>query len=147
MKTKNWMYGLLVAGVMMAAACGGNQQPTGRELLSANEWALTEIVTPDSTTTQMPVNGAWIAFSDSTRVGGYAGCNAFFGTFETTAENGISFSQFGRTMMFCTDMEIENLFLATFEKMTSFLVEEGRLELTDGGGSKLSFDVRSAPQP
>ena len=67
--------------------------------------------------------------SGDSGVKGFAGCNNFFGQFETV-DDALSFSAMGSTMMACPDgMEIEQDFFAALGAATRYRISGSFLEL------------------
>lgn len=63
------------------------------------------------------------------RVHGNAGCNNYFGTFETENDH-ITFSPMGTTQMFCEGVN-EHAYFTTFEQVKSFKIDNNQLILMD----------------
>jgi heat shock protein HslJ len=66
------------------------------------------------------------------RLNGFAGCNAFTGSYTTKAPDRLSFSNVAATRMMCPDMEMESKLLDALEKTDSYAIREGRLMLHRG---------------
>lgn len=70
--------------------------------------------------------------AESSGVRGHAGCNGFFGSFETTGDL-LSFSALGATMMACPDgMDAEQAFLLALERTTRYSIDGQVLTLYAG---------------
>ena len=68
--------------------------------------------------------------------GGSAGCNSYFGGYET-ADNSISIGPVGMTEMYCGApgvMDQENAYLAALGSATSYQIIDNQLEMTDADG-------------
>lgn len=63
------------------------------------------------------------------KIVGNAGCNRFFGTYETGENNGLSLSQMGATMMACPNLDLEQEFLKALEGVKSFQIEGKNMSL------------------
>lgn len=71
---------------------------------------------------------------ENQEVRGFAGCNNFSGTFETTGSQ-ISLSALMTTRKACVDiMSTEVQFLAVLEQVTSFMISEESLTLSNTAG-------------
>jgi heat shock protein HslJ len=70
------------------------------------------------------------------QVAGSAGCNRYFGSYQLDANN-LTLGPLGTTMMVCeTDVGgQERLYLAALEKVASYRIVDGLLELVDAGGN------------
>lgn len=64
-----------------------------------------------------------IAFSDSSTVAGYSGCNSYFGTFEREG-NRIAITLTGSTLMLCPDMEVESAFYNAVPEIGVYEIEQ-----------------------
>lgn len=81
-----------------------------------------------------------IHFTDSATVHGNAGCNNFFGTFETEGSH-VTFGPLGATMMFCENMDVEDVFFKTMPEIGRYeIVRDTLLRLLDKtGGQSIEF--------
>ncbi len=74
---------------------------------------------------------------DGEQVGGSAGCNRYFASYQVDGER-LSFSNAGVTEMFCTSpegiMEQEMEYLAALQSAKTFRIVDGRLHLFDDQG-------------
>ncbi len=89
------------------------------------------------------------AFSSSENVvNGNAGCNGYFGPYESTDDGGLSMpGPFGVTMKFCEEgMDAEAAYLGALETVSAWtLNEEGRLELAYDSGQPYDEKLIYAP--
>jgi len=89
------------------------------------------------------------SFSSSEgQVNGSAGCNNYFGSYESTDDGGLTMpGPFGVTMMACENgMEEESAYLGALETVTGWtLTEEGRLELAYDSGTVYDQKLVYAP--
>ncbi len=77
---------------------------------------------------------------------GFAGCNTYFGSFETDG-NSLTIGDLGSTMMACEEgiMDQEAQYLSALEAANSYSIEGSLLEISyDGGAEVLSFAAKSA---
>lgn len=73
------------------------------------------------------------------RVGGFAGCNTYFGAFSASG-NQVSLSTIGATQKACLDeavMDQESVFLQGLEQIASYSVEEGQLTVANAAGQTI----------
>jgi heat shock protein HslJ len=76
------------------------------------------------------------------RVSGNGGCNGIIGSYETTGNKKIKFTQMVSTMKACPNMEIENAFLKSFEKVASYEINKSELILKDVNNNEITkFEV------
>lgn len=69
----------------------------------------------------------------------FMGCNRIFFTMEFKNKRKVKISGLGSTEMMCNDMNLETLFLESFEKMTKYSVDGHFLTLTDDKGNVMKF--------
>ena len=77
---------------------------------------------------------------------GSAGCNNYFGSFETDG-NDLSIGDLGSTMMACEEaiMDQEAQYLSALAAADSYSIQGNRLEISyDGGAQVLNFVAKSA---
>lgn len=66
---------------------------------------------------------------------GCAGCNSINGKAKVDAtKQTISFSEIGKTLMLCANMEYEEKIMKALESVKGYKAGEGCVELTDGSG-------------
>lgn len=101
------------------------------------EWKLVKMYSDDASSLKPRLT---LSLSETdTRANGHAGCNQFFGTYET-AKSTIRISGFGSTKMFCKDkMKIEEKYLETLRKAQSYKVKDNKLYLLSEGDVILEF--------
>lgn len=67
---------------------------------------------------------------------GCAGCNSINGKAKVdAAKQTISFSEIGKTLMLCANMEYEEKIMKALESVKGYKAGEGCIELTDGSGN------------
>lgn len=128
MKNMKWM---LIALGMAVAGCKGGENSVA--LLKSQEWQL-KTMTVSGETVANPQELPELAFSDSTRMAGSAGCNRFFGTYVTGEKGEITLTPGGTTMMYCPDMQFEDRYLKALPTVKSYTVTEEQLTLKDAEG-------------
>ncbi len=134
--------GLLTSCELLDGSGGGGTHPS----LDQTEWILVRLDGRGLVAqTQITLD-----FEDA-RAGGYAGCNAYGGSFSTNAGGGLSFADVGSTDRYCPDppgvMEQENRYLEAFLQVRRYRVVEDRLELSDADGKTLLVYERREELP
>ena len=110
---------------------------THAELLDTY-WRLDKLGTQAVITPADMKEAHMVLASAETRVHGNAGCNNFFGQFNTDG-NELSFTALGSTMMACPEtMETEQAFLAALGNTVSYAISGLFLELYDAEGGLLA---------
>ena len=71
------------------------------------------------------------------QVAGSTGCNNHIAKFNATPCGKITFTEAGVTRMMCSDMQIEDAFLAAFAKVTRMATTTEGINLTDDKGNTL----------
>lgn len=101
------------------------------------EWKLTKMDDIDLSALDQPVT---FTLDETThKVSGYAGCNRFFGTYQSNGAT-LSFSDMGSTKMFCQDrMSVEDAYFQSLSKVQSFKTEKEKLYFLSEGSVILEF--------
>jgi heat shock protein HslJ len=68
--------------------------------------------------------------AEGNKINGFAGCNNFFGTYELTQGNRISFSKMASTMMACPDMTTEQELFMILETVDNYTLGTTTLQLS-----------------
>lgn len=133
---------LVLAGVL--AGCGETEQavpeasavPAGQPDLEGSEWNLVEL----RGAALLPGTNITLSFEEG-NAGGFAGCNAYGGAYETAGGGALSIGMIQMTLMACLEpegvMEQESAYLATLPEAASYRVAGDRLEIVDGAGQVL----------
>ncbi len=125
---------LFFAGVIFFSGCSGIKGPMPQtencsEKLYAVSWSLKMIDNDEIALKNRP----YIRFDKSGRMGGFGGCNSFFGDVSVT-ETAMEFFDLGSTRKYCSGMEgeVERRFFSTLKgtKWWQF-DEEGDLVIFD----------------
>lgn len=98
--------------------------------LAGVEWTVEDI----AGTAVVGETPATLIFGDDAKIAGHAGCNRFFGTYEST-DSELKITTEGTTRMACPEsiMDQEQAFLKTLNEVDSYQVdEEGVLTLSSG---------------
>jgi len=69
---------------------------------------------------------------EENKVNGFAGCNTFFGTYETK-DNSLSFSKVGATRMACPQLDLEGAFLKAIDSVQEYKIQKDELTLYSAG--------------
>jgi putative lipoprotein len=122
---------------------GGAEQAGAAAPLENTYWRLVSLGDVPLTGSRGPSEPHFFLQSDSRRVSGSAGCNAFAGSYELKDDR-LSFRQVAATTMACAEgMETETAFLAALREAASHKVARQRLELFDSAGNPLAgFEAR-----
>lgn len=98
-------------------------------------WELDTILSGDSAST--PIAEATIRFGDDGSVGGNAGCNGWFGTYDPAT----GFGEIGSTLMACDEpiMAQESLFLSILGGDATVTISGSMLTIADLSGNALQF--------
>jgi copper homeostasis protein (lipoprotein) len=106
--------------------------PTTHSDLTGTYWRLAELDGVTVNTAEGMREAHMVLESEESRVRGFAGCNNFFGQFETEG-NALSFSAIGATMMACSDgMDTEQAFQSVLGATTWYQISGLFLELYTG---------------
>ena len=130
---------LLALGIMIAllAAAGCSSAVVGPE---GESWLLVSYGDGEAPPDDVE---ATAEFADG-QITGSAGCNNYFGSYETDGPE-MTAGPMGSTMMFCADpegvMDLEQEFLTALGTAETFEVEDGELRISYPGGV-LTFTAR-----
>ncbi len=117
----------------------------GGSTLEGVTWTLTSYAGADGAQVNvLPDSEANLTFADG-QVSGTAGCNRFFGGYETDGGS-LTIGQMGSTMMACPDdlMAQEAAVLAALGTVETYTISDGQLLLRDAAGqSVLSLSARA----
>lgn len=120
-------FAALMPVLALAAACAG---PAALPQAGV-EWTLASMPGID-----MDGNAPTVTFAEEGRVHGFAGCNRFTGTVETTAD-GVHFGPLAATRMACLGPNVETEYLARLEKVAAWRLDGSSLVFTDAAGAVL----------
>jgi heat shock protein HslJ len=143
---------LVVSALALAWGCGGQRAPesttetaAGSEL-PGTEWTLVSLA--DSAGESAPPPGATVSvrFDADGKLGGSAGCNRYFGSFQLGESGSIAIGQTGSTRMACADsvMAFEDRFLSLLGQVAVADRQPDRLELRSADASAV---LRFSPMP
>lgn len=119
--------------------------PPVDEALENTYWKLIEIAGNKIETPAGQKEAHMILRTAESKVGGNAGCNNFFGAYESEAES-LSFGQVGATMMACLNgMDTEQAFLAALGRTDRYTVSGLMLTLYQGEEELARFEAVHLP--
>lgn len=135
---------LLVVG---AIACRRPPTQAGpadfRAAASGAEWELRELAGQPAPTGAGGRRATLRFEPDTARVGGFAGCNRYFGTY-TLDGTAIRFGAIGMTRMACAEgMGLEQQLGAALEATRSYTLDANQLTLLGSNGAVARFERRS----
>lgn len=95
--------------------------------IANTEWKLVKIENQEVASFDPPIT---LSFDEKQmKVNGFAGCNRFFGTYQSEGSK-ITFSGLGSTKMFCQDkMDVEDNYFKALGMVQSFKFAEDRLTM------------------
>ncbi|MEJ2172242.1 MAG: YbaY family lipoprotein [Woeseiaceae bacterium] len=106
--------------------------------LEGTFWILTHLGGTEVELTEHSLQPHLVLEADSNRAGGSGDCNRFSGGYEVEG-NKLTFGQLAMTMMACVEgMTIDNQLSVALDGTETFIIEAGRLELLDSGGTVLA---------
>lgn len=97
--------------------------------LTNKYWKLVELLGKPVKTEENQREIHFILRPEDQRIGGFAGCNNFNGSYEILPGNRINFSKMATTMKACLDMTQENEFLKVMERVDNYNLNKDRLQL------------------
>ena len=133
-----------VVGSLVACAPGAGDGAA----LAEKTWHLVSYGAPDAP--QAVLDGSEITLSfddDESQIGGRAGCNHYFGSYEIKGE-GLSIGAIGITEMACMSpegvMEQEQTYVAALSSASRYEVQADQLRITGADGQVLVFRATDA---
>lgn len=119
----------VIATTLLLAGCGGGSGQADGDPLAGTAWTLELPAGTKATVT--------VRF-DEGRIGGKAGCNQYFASYEVKGDS-LRIGPAGATKMMCPEpvMAVEDAFLAALADITTFKLTGGRLQLKRTGGEPL----------
>lgn len=141
---------LATFAIVALAACppprATNSEPEFRASVSGVEWELVEL---DGKTPPTGAGGrrATIRFdADTSRAGGFSGCNRFGGTYSISGDS-LRFGPIAMTRMACTEgMELESALSAALQATQRYELSATQLKLFGQSGPVARFS-RQIPEP
>lgn len=130
---------ICTVGIVLTS-CGSSKSKVG---LTGMKWVL-ESIEGQKVQMKEANNEITMQFSEAEkRVTGMAGCNRFFGGYETDG-NKLKFSHMGATRMTCPDQETELRFFKVLENTDTFQIKDQQLTLFQKGKALAEFTGKSA---
>lgn len=143
---------MLAALALALAACGAQGTPTpaaGGGLTGINwQWTAMQETVPASLSAVPPADiGKYtIAFNDDGTVNIKADCNNGSGTY-TVSGSDLDITLGAMTRAFCGDASQDTIYLASLDKVSSYAVVDGALQLSfPNDGGKMDFSNGGATQ-
>ena len=137
---------ILLLPFLFAAGCTG--QPDVH--LEGTRWTLTGYVEDGIPAQPLAGTRITLEFDTDSRIGGSAGCNLYFASYEVSG-SGITVGQAGSTEMYCSTpgvMEQEITYLSLLSRVKSVTVHDNNLTFSDIQGTPvLSFAKTIPPLP
>jgi len=131
--------GLLLCGILgaglLTTSCTTSSEPVDEastQPLLDTSWRLTQLggEVIENPPGEKAVN--FLMQPSSTKLVGFAGCNRMFGQYALEGAS-LKFEGLGGTRMFCQEsMDLEQKFLAMFERVVGWKIEGTTLQLLDG---------------
>lgn len=113
-------------------------QTTNREQLMTYKWRVLSIQDQQVSKGASGKPLSMVFDDQAKKVGGYAGCNRYFGNYSADEKN-LKFSFLGMTRMAChKGMELEAKFSKMTSQVVSYSIENKQLKLFDGDGKSLA---------
>ncbi len=136
---------MILIPVLVVAGCTG-QGPAGIPL-NGSGWTLTEYLHNGTLVKPLAAAKVTLEFDDKGGIGGSAGCNHYFASYETKGTS-VTIGQAGSTEMYCMTpgvMDQESEYLALLQNARTYSLEGDRLALSDAGGRVILRFERTVP--
>lgn len=145
-----WLALVVLSLVIALCGCTGQQKQKNSAELQGTSWELQTYGTPADKLEVLPGTEVTLRFDESGSVSGNASCNRYHGPFRLGETDSLSFGLVASTQMMCGEppgvMEQEMAFLRSLEKVQTFLLKGGALELRCEDGTVLKFRQATATQ-
>lgn len=145
MKTKTLLTVLALASIALGACSPIDGGQAGGASLVGSRWVLQTLNGQPPLDDTTPT----AEFSES-EIGGSAGCNHYFGSYQATGSD-LTVTNVGMTEMFCMEpegvMEQEQAFLSALTAVAAYRLAPDRLELLDTAGTALLVFAPPPPEP
>lgn len=134
---------LAVLALVFVNMRGSLAQPpagaNGAQSLAGTQWQLEEMRL-DGQTVDLGSAEIDLQFTTDGQINGNGGCNGYFAGYEAAAGGSLSFGPVGATKMYCdATMQQETAYFQALEQIDRFSLENGRLVLTGGEQTALTF--------
>ncbi len=138
---------IIILAVFTTAGCVNSSAPesgpsspvTKAATLEGTTWALTSLQTEEGTTNVLPNTTVTAAFNHG-NVTGSSGCNHYFGRYDLSGQNNITFTSLGSTVMYCTNPRVmtqEVTYTRLLQNTTTYTMNADSLSLFNEGGQVL----------
>ncbi|REC80414.1 META domain-containing protein [Chryseobacterium elymi] len=130
-------FAVLLLGVVVSCSSVPEKNPSLQRqwmLVSFDKFSKEELVK-----NKAEINLTGIMEKGKIKGGAHMGCNSMFFTSEFKTNGKVKISGVGSTLKTCQNMELENVFIQKFDKMTNYSIEGHFLTLSDGGGNSMKF--------
>ncbi len=115
--------------------------------LEGTTWMLSSLLTKEGTTNVLPNTTVTASFTNG-NVTGSSGCNRYFGHYELSGQQNITFASLGSTVMYCESpgvMTQETTYILLLQNTTSYTMSANTLSLLNGVGQvQLVFSMANA---
>jgi heat shock protein HslJ len=135
---------MILIPFLLFAGCTG-QAPGPR--LEGTGWTLTGYLLNGTVVPAIPGTTITMDFGTEGKIGGSAGCNHYFASYEVKG-TGITIGQAGSTMMYCSNpgvMDQESTYLALLTRAKTISVEGEHLTLSGEQGALILTFTRTVP--
>jgi heat shock protein HslJ len=135
---------MILIPFLLFAGCTG-QAPGPR--LEGTGWTLTGYLLNGTVVPAIPGTTITMDFGTEGKIGGSAGCNHYFASYEVKG-TGITIGQAGSTMMYCSNpgvMDQESTYLALLSRAKTISVEGEHLTLSDEKGVAILTFAKTVP--
>jgi len=123
----------------------GETDPATTMALEGTPWKLDGYLNGQGEWVSVLAGSEVTAQFDAGQVGGSAGCNSYFGSYEISGDS-LTMGLIGSTEMYCVEeglMDQEGAYLAALGNAASYRISDGKLHIADAEGSTLlTFSVR-----
>ena len=134
---------LLLIPFFLAAGCTGQPDMP----LDGTRWTLTGYVKDGIPSQPLPRTRITLEFGTDGRIGGSAGCNLYFASYEVSG-TGITIGQAGSTEIYCSTpgvMEQESTYLSLLSGIKTVTVHDTSLTFSDAQGTPVLSYVKTVP--
>lgn len=123
------------------------QSPLAAEILD-RDWSLVSFARAAGNAEDTTGKNVSIRFTGDGKVSGSGGCNSFFGTYTTGAQQQLTIANTGATLKACTPdvMALENAYFDALKSVASYLLDASGLHLSFNNGQGMLNYSTAAPQ-
>ena len=124
-------------------------EPVEQPALKNTSWVLNAYGEPGNLTAAIASDRPTMDFTTN-EVNGSAGCNSYFGTYESDTDSSLAISDIGMTAMYCTDEDVrdqEEAFVDALALADKYEMVGETLRITGGGKLLLLGQAEEEPEP